>query len=929
MMKRKLAQSSPRPPKKAHNGFETEASGSNAPLDANEEKLLKEQNKALYHALQAKNQEIASLKNQNKHLEERQAHFDNTLGLVKRKWDMLDEMLQLLLVRYGCDTSVEEIANKVKDEKPPSEDKRSLLQLLLGEKEENRKKTLKEEEEEEEEEEPQKTTKKRRRGKERMDVVAEGEQGDKEKEEQVKELQLQQKVDNALEERIAFTKDVLIRLCDYSQATKEKNEEVYRSLAEKAADAELAKENESLRNRMARLEENFEQLQFHLSMVTGKQTEYRDGWLQSEQRLREVSLECEDAKFELQSLRMRSMRLKEEVEYLRKERAAAPSSSASSSASSFASASSGGNTEQRGGEIANDEMERLRDELSDSRMREETRLNEIKQLRHERTNVLKEIAQLRSQVNNPSDAVVVQSQSYQLLHREAQLAVMDLETQRNMCAQLQRNLLTSTQQWRAEKEAMEQNLTAQIEELMSEVSKRDSTLARIRGERDSLAFTLDQKKARQPSIKVIAEYKHTITDLKGQVERLKQKCEAASQQQNGEKKNEEDKEKETEMAGTQDAEAYYLKSKITNYKKQLQELTQKEREWSEKYREVKILLECYQSQPKEQRDLVELRKSEKLLKEEKEEVLARLQLCENDKQALEQDKESTKYQQLLEQKKELSRALAKSEQTIAQLSSQLEGQKSQAEAWVQEIEAIGSAYEDMQEQNTRLLNQLTEKDDANTKLMAERIKSEQLQHLMKEEKNALLHKMKLASEETTKLKEVLSKETEKMKTLESKLASMSLEAKQASALLETYKRAARESSEQLAELKIKYEHLNRSMAEFKKKLDETLANLESQENKNSRLEEDYQNVKRKLERVTGRGTVDSMLEEELASVKKVLRCPVCNDRLKDTVITRCMHVFCSPCIQKNLSTRHRKCPGCGKSFGEKDVQSIYLGFEQA
>ncbi|KAL6058170.1 E3 ubiquitin-protein ligase BRE1B, variant 2 [Balamuthia mandrillaris] len=841
---------------------------------------------------------------------------------------MLDEMLQLLLVRYGCDTSVEEIANKVKDEKPPSEDKRSLLQLLLGEKEENRKKTLKEEEEEEEEE-PQKTTKKRRRGKERMDVVAEGEQGDKEKEEQVKELQLQQKVDHALEERIAFTKDVLIRLCDYSQATKEKNEEVYRSLAEKAADAELAKENENLRNRMARLEENFEQLQFHLSMVTGKQSEYRDGWLQSEQRLREVSLECEDAKFELQSLRMRSMRLKEEVEYLRKERAAAPSSSASSSVSSSASASSGGNTEQRGGEIANDEMERLRDELSDSRMREETRLNEIKQLRHERTNVLKEIAQLRSQVNNPPDAVVVQSQSYQLLHREAQLAVMDLETQRNMCAQLQRNLLTSTQQWRAEKEAMEQNLTAQIEELMSEVSKRDSTLARIRGERDSLAFTLDQKKARQPSIKVIAEYKHTITDLKGQVERLKQKCEAASQQQNGEKKNEEDKEKETEMAGTQDAEAYYLKSKITNYKKQLQELTQKEREWSEKYREVKILLECYQSQPKEQRDLVELRKSEKLLKEEKEEVLARLQLCENDKQALEQDKESTKYQQLLEQKKELSRALAKSEQTIAQLSSQLEGQKNQAEAWVQEIEAIGSAYEDMQEQNTRLLNQLTEKDDANTKLMAERIKSEQLQHLMKEEKNALLHKMKLASEETTKLKEVLSKETEKMKTLESKLASMSLEAKQASALLETYKRAARESSEQLAELKIKYEHLNRSMAEFKKKLDETLANLESQENKNSRLEEDYQNVKRKLERVTGRGTVDSMLEEELASVKKVLRCPVCNDRLKDTVITRCMHVFCSPCIQKNLSTRHRKCPGCGKSFGEKDVQSIYLGFEQA
>lgn len=60
----------------------------------------------------------------------------------------------------------------------------------------------------------------------------------------------------------------------------------------------------------------------------------------------------------------------------------------------------------------------------------------------------------------------------------------------------------------------------------------------------------------------------------------------------------------------------------------------------------------------------------------------------------------------------------------------------------------------------------------------------------------------------------------------------------------------------------------------------------------------------------------------------MLRCPVCNDRMKDTVITRCFHVFCNPCIKKNLALRHRKCPGCAQPFGEKDVQSIYLGYEQ-
>ena len=43
----------------------------------------------------------------------------------------------------------------------------------------------------------------------------------------------------------------------------------------------------------------------------------------------------------------------------------------------------------------------------------------------------------------------------------------------------------------------------------------------------------------------------------------------------------------------------------------------------------------------------------------------------------------------------------------------------------------------MQEQNLRLLQQLREKDDANFKLMSERIKSNQIQKLLREEKEVL------------------------------------------------------------------------------------------------------------------------------------------------------------------------------------------------
>ena len=45
------------------------------------------------------------------------------------------------------------------------------------------------------------------------------------------------------------------------------------------------------------------------------------------------------------------------------------------------------------------------------------------------------------------------------------------------------------------------------------------------------------------------------------------------------------------------------------------------------------------------------------------------------------------------------------------------------------MEVTGQAFEDMQEQNSRLIQQLREKDDANFKLMTERIKSNQLHKL--------------------------------------------------------------------------------------------------------------------------------------------------------------------------------------------------------
>lgn len=71
------------------------------------------------------------------------------------------------------------------------------------------------------------------------------------------------------------------------------------------------------------------------------------------------------------------------------------------------------------------------------------------------------------------------------------------------------------------------------------------------------------------------------------------------------------------------------------------------------------------------------------------------------------------------------------------------------------MDVTGQAFEDMQEQNIRLMQQLREKDDANFKLMSERIKSNQIHKLLKEEKEELADQVLTLKTQVIGLSQVL------------------------------------------------------------------------------------------------------------------------------------------------------------------------------
>lgn len=124
------------------------------------------------------------------------------------------------------------------------------------------------------------------------------------------------------------------------------------------------------------------------------------------------------------------------------------------------------------------------------------------------------------------------------------------------------------------------------------------------------------------------------------------------------------------------------------------------------------------------------------------------------------------------------------------------------EALLNEMEVTGQAFEDMQEQNSRLIQQLREKDDANFKLMTERIKSNQLHKLAREEKDVLKEQVTTLTTQVEAANVVVRKLEEKERLLQNSLATVEKELALRQQAMEMHKRKAIESAQSAADLKL-------------------------------------------------------------------------------------------------------------------------------
>merc|ERR1719483_1078964 len=334
-------------------------------------------------------------------------------------------------------------------------------------------------------------------------------------------------------------------------------------------------------------------------------------------------------------------------------------------------------------------------------------------------------------------------------------------------------------------------------------------------------------------------------------------------------------------------------------------------------KERSLLLDMYKTCTKETRDKVALMAAEKKIRCDLEEC--RMQI----KKMSETKKEEKK--RLADE--DATRRIKQLEDQVETLRKQVANHKQEEETLLSDMEVTGQAFEDMQDQNSRLIQQLREKDDANFKLMSERIKSNQIARLAREEKEMYIQQVATLTTQVEAQNQVVRKLEEKEHLLQSSLATVEKELQLRQQAMEMHKRKAIETAQSAADLKLHLEKYHSQIKEVQQTVAEKTSALEAEAFKTKRMQEETAILKRKVKRmrkIEMASDMDEILKEEIREYKETLTCPSCKVKRKDAVLTKCFHCFCYDCLRTRYETRQRKCPKCNAAFGASDYHRLYL-----
>lgn len=244
-----------------------------------------------------------------------------------------------------------------------------------------------------------------------------------------------------------------------------------------------------------------------------------------------------------------------------------------------------------------------------------------------------------------------------------------------------------------------------------------------------------------------------------------------------------------------------------------------------------------------------------------------------------------------------------------------------------ELTSMSNAYQKTQKLASQKVAEYTALEEKTAKLSAEKAKADQKYFATMKLKEARDVEVKTLKMQTTKSSELISqlKDAEAasrslLTNLEKQLAELKTALTAKTAEHQSVSKQNASQASDIARLNAQITELKSALTAKDAKLNSTSTACRSAEVEVEGLKASLADTRKNLESWKNK-TAQS---EEHELLRQFAYCTVCRKELKDTVIKTCGHTFCHGCVDKVVQLRSRKCPNCGKPFGNNDHQRIIL-----
>ncbi|KAM1252238.1 hypothetical protein ACFX13_041110 [Malus domestica] len=591
--------------------------------------------------------------------------------------------------------------------------------------------------------------------------------------------------------------------------------------------------------------------------------------------------------------------------------------------------------------VGNKHVDRVRDKQKDLQDMESTlkdlmdqassRLMDIKGLHEERLKILQQLSSLQNMLRNV--ICISSSQAFLLVRDQIEKSKSEVFECRALFEKLQAekdNLV-----WRER----ELNVKSDIADVFrrssavveSRISDLGTEIQKQIEERKMIEAKLEEA-SREPGRKeIIKEFKALVSSFPEKMgtmqDQLRKYKEAASDFHSLKA----DVQSLSSILDRKVKECETLSARSKDQDAEIQKLNVVVQDLKESESELNLILEMYRRELTDSRDVLEARDSEckawahvESLKSSLDERNLELRVKRaNEAEAISQQRLAAAEAEIAD----LRQKFEASKRDILRLSDVLKSKNEENEAYLSEIETIGQAYDDMQTQNQHLLQQITERDDYNIKLVLEGVRARQQQNAVLMDNRKMEREIQQGHHSLNFYNMKAARIEDQLKICKDHVQKVAEDKLQKQITLENTQKRLLEIRRQSQQLREALAASQSKVGESRKGLSELQLELEKERFEKRRKEEELEVLKRKASRLraeTEASSIVEKLQQELGEYKEILKCDVCLDRTKQVVITKCYHLFCNPCVKKVLETRQRKCPRCAVSFGPNDVKPVYI-----